>query len=451
MGRNLKSAGSAGIAMALALGASASSVRANPCDIYATAGTPCVAAHSTTRALYAAYKGSLYQVRRSDGQTKDIGVLGAGGDVDIATQDSFLTGKTGTISIIYDQTSNHNDLKKSGVATWLANGGNEANATSGQIKINGHTAYGTYVTGGSNVAYRNNSTKGVATGNQAEAMYMVLDGKRYSTYCCFDYGNAETDAKDDGNGTMEAIYWGTDVGWGGYGEGTGPWVAADLENGMFKGNAGGYNYGSSHTTPWPTALTVSATYATTVLKGPSTNNFEIKAGSAQSGKLTTMWNGTRPSPNYSPKTLQGAIILGTGGDGSNNGTGTFFEGAMTTGNPPDSIDDKIQADVVSAGYGSNTTTSIAFGKVQSMASASVRFDVSTGAAVVGFNLESAGHVRLHAVDLQGRVVATLLDGEVAAGGHDAVWNARNAQPGIYILSLEIEGQQGWSGKVLVGR
>ena len=26
-----------------------------PCDIYGAAGTPCVAAHSTTRALYAAY------------------------------------------------------------------------------------------------------------------------------------------------------------------------------------------------------------------------------------------------------------------------------------------------------------------------------------------------------------------------------------------------------------
>ena len=31
-----------------------------PCDIYAAAGTPCVAAHSTTRALYAAYNGPLY-------------------------------------------------------------------------------------------------------------------------------------------------------------------------------------------------------------------------------------------------------------------------------------------------------------------------------------------------------------------------------------------------------
>ena len=31
-----------------------------PCDIYANGNTPCVAAHSLTRALYAAYGGPLY-------------------------------------------------------------------------------------------------------------------------------------------------------------------------------------------------------------------------------------------------------------------------------------------------------------------------------------------------------------------------------------------------------
>ena len=51
-----------------------------PCDIYASAGTPCVAAHSTTRALYASYNGPLYQVKRaSDGATTNISTLGAGG------------------------------------------------------------------------------------------------------------------------------------------------------------------------------------------------------------------------------------------------------------------------------------------------------------------------------------------------------------------------------------
>src|SRR6476620_6169296 len=54
-----------------------------PCDIYAAGGTPCVAAHSTTRALFAAYNGPLYQVRRaSDSATKDVGVLSTGGYAD---------------------------------------------------------------------------------------------------------------------------------------------------------------------------------------------------------------------------------------------------------------------------------------------------------------------------------------------------------------------------------
>ncbi len=40
-----------------------------PCDIYASGGTPCVAAHSTVRALFTAYNGNLYQVRRASDNT----------------------------------------------------------------------------------------------------------------------------------------------------------------------------------------------------------------------------------------------------------------------------------------------------------------------------------------------------------------------------------------------
>src|SRR4051812_34699070 len=51
-----------------------------PCDIYAAASTPCVAAHSTTRALFSAYSGNLYQVKRaSDSTTKNIRLLAMGG------------------------------------------------------------------------------------------------------------------------------------------------------------------------------------------------------------------------------------------------------------------------------------------------------------------------------------------------------------------------------------
>ena len=276
-------------------------------------------------------------------------MLAPGGFADTSVQQSFCTGTTCTISVLYDQSPQGNDLKKApSGATWLPNGGVESSATAGKISASGHTVYGIYVTGNSNVAYRNNSTKGIATGDQPEAMYMVVDGKRFSSVCCFDYGNAETNSKDDGNGTMEAVYWGTDTTWGGQGEGSGPWIAADLENGMFKGNKGGWQ---SQAIVTPSAMSIIASYATAMLKGPSGNQFELKAGNAQSGSLVTEWNGSRPSPGYSPKSLQGAIILGTGGDGSNGGTGTFFEGAMTAGNPTDAVDNAVQANIVAAGYG----------------------------------------------------------------------------------------------------
>src|SRR5258706_5444092 len=67
-----------------------------PCDIYAAAGDPCVAAHSTTRALYASYNGPLYKIlRQSDGKTLDIGIVqpgtnvDAGGYANAAAQDAF--------------------------------------------------------------------------------------------------------------------------------------------------------------------------------------------------------------------------------------------------------------------------------------------------------------------------------------------------------------------------
>ena len=58
----------------LAATAVVSNANEGPCDIYARANTPCVAAHSLTRALYGNYNGNLYQVRRADGETKDIPV-----------------------------------------------------------------------------------------------------------------------------------------------------------------------------------------------------------------------------------------------------------------------------------------------------------------------------------------------------------------------------------------
>src|SRR5512136_442969 len=87
-----------------------------PCDIYASAGTPCVAAHSTTRALFASYNGPLYQVmRQSDGKTLDIGVVqpsatDPGGYADAASQDAFCSGTYCWITRIYDQSGKGNHI-----------------------------------------------------------------------------------------------------------------------------------------------------------------------------------------------------------------------------------------------------------------------------------------------------------------------------------------------------
>ena len=126
-----------------------------PCDIYAAAGDQCVAAHSTTRALYASYDGPLYQVlRQSDGKSLDIGVVkasatDAGGYADAAAQDAFCANTHCWISIVFDQSPKHNDLTQAprGGFSGPAMGGfnNLPAADMAPITIMGHKAYGVFI------------------------------------------------------------------------------------------------------------------------------------------------------------------------------------------------------------------------------------------------------------------------------------------------------------------
>jgi len=146
------SGGSVGAGGSSATGGTAGPGATGPCDIYQAANTPCGAAHSTVRALYAAYTGPLYQVQRaSDKSTKDI-LVGAGGYADTSVQDSFCSGTTCTIPIIYDQSPNGNHLRVTWFAYWLQSGGNPAAANAAKITVGGHPVYG--IKSGTNVAYR---------------------------------------------------------------------------------------------------------------------------------------------------------------------------------------------------------------------------------------------------------------------------------------------------------
>ena len=81
-----------------------------PCDITGEAGNPCVAAHSTVRALFAANVGPLYEVTRSsDGASRDVGVL-ASGFANATAHDEFCAELDCVISKVYDQSPMGNHL-----------------------------------------------------------------------------------------------------------------------------------------------------------------------------------------------------------------------------------------------------------------------------------------------------------------------------------------------------
>jgi hypothetical protein len=328
---------------------------AGPCDLFATGNTPCVAAHSTVRLLASTYSGPLYQVRRpSDGKTQDIAFLAPSGAADSAAQETFCTGAKCTISVIYDQSGKGNHLKRSqGGAEVCRHQDLEAIADALPLMMGGHKVYGIKVVPDSNGActpppgsegtgYRLDKTTGIPTGDDAETEYMVTSGAmeaHANSGCCFDYGNVETSDKDDGAATMEAIYFGGGAGWG-RGGGSGPWVMADMENGIFSGATN--NYTGNTSVPYP--------YVTAVLIGRAGGTYALMAGNAQTGDLKTMYDGPRPN-GYTKMKKQGAIVLGTGGDNSDHGQGYFFEGVMTTGAASATVMSLVHANILAAGYG----------------------------------------------------------------------------------------------------
>jgi hypothetical protein len=357
-----------------------------PCDLYAKAGTPCVAAFSSTRALFAGYAGPLYEVKRaSDGATLKIGVLTRGGYANAARQNAFCAGTSCVVEKIYDQTSNHNDLIPQGPTTAPYSNTTYAHdpvsASALPIVAGGHPVYGLKFQSGSptglpcptsatcvgnrGAAYNNGHVraKGVAVNGHAESVYGVFGGTYSGSDCCFDFGNSEVAGTDDGNGTMDALNFSRDC-WDACGPGGGPWIQADLENGMFMTGT------PTKTAEAPTAfiggsfesgdgpccaatsqnLAMPYPFVTGMLNNPGSKTFTIKGANATTRGLTTFYNGpTPPGKGYSPMRQQGAIILGSGGD---QGTtdGEFFEGVMTIGVPPSATEAAVQANIVSVGY-----------------------------------------------------------------------------------------------------
>lgn len=334
----------------------ASSRPEGPCDIYAATGTPCVAAHSSTRALYASYNGPLYQImRQSDGKTLDIGVVqpsegDPGGYADAAAQDAFCANTYCWITKLYDQSGKGNDLVQAprGGFGGPAMGGfnNLPIADMAPVTLMGHKVYGVFIEPG--MGLRWNDTKGTAVDDQAEGQYWVINGHHYNNGCCYDYGNAETDSRDDGDGTMETTYYGNANYWY-HGQDAGPWVMTDQEN-----NLVGCVNPSPNDKYCADLESVTWRFVTAMADGES-HHWRSMGGDAQKGDLKIMYDGSRvinDRSSYDPMRKQGAILLGNGGDNSNGSQGTFYEGAMTAAGtfPTKETDQKVQANIVAAKY-----------------------------------------------------------------------------------------------------
>jgi len=351
-----------------------------PCDIYAAANTPCVAAISTIRVLLSTYKGPLYQLRKggtnnvfqgkqpigtvggtTGGTTQDIGTT-ADGFADVAAHEAFCGSDTCTFSKLYDQSGKGNDLTQAPAGQYEQGPDYEVPATH-SLMVGGHKVYSAWFpnppmlpsgSAPSGYGYRNNKTTGMPTKTASQGVYMLADGTHVGNGCCFDFGNAETNNGSGPTGAMAAINLGTSY-WG-QGAGSSPWFEGDFEAGVWAG-------GSSCGTPGSGQLTCSGRkanpqnpsmktvpFAFGILKTGTTNNmptWTLKVGDATTATLTTAYDGEAPG-NWQ---LQGALLLGTGGDNSNSSYGTFFEGAVTAGQPTDAADDAVHANIIAAGYG----------------------------------------------------------------------------------------------------
>ena len=208
------------------------------------------------------------------------------------------------------------------------------------ITIMGHKVYGVFIEPG--MGLRHDDPKGTAVDDQAEGQYWVINGLHFNYGCCFDYGNAEIDSRDDDNGTMETAYYGSATGWY-HGSPPGPWIMTDQENNL----VGCVNPDGSKNCP--NLQHHLAIRNRDRQRRP--HHWTTMGGDAQQGR-SRLCSMDRVNGTYDPMRKQGAILLGNGGDNSNGSQGTFYEGAMTAAGtfPTNATDQLVQANVVAAHY-----------------------------------------------------------------------------------------------------
>jgi hypothetical protein len=125
---------------------------------------------------------------------------------------------------------------------------------------------------------------------------------------------------------------------------------ADYEAGVWAGgsNPGDPGWGALNddAPPNPANPSLRVPFALGFLKTDS--NYALRMANLESAtNLTTAYEGPLPKPMDN----QGAVVIGVGGDNSNNSWGTFYEGAIVAGYPSDATELAVMQNVQAAGYG----------------------------------------------------------------------------------------------------
>jgi non-reducing end alpha-L-arabinofuranosidase len=329
-----------------------------PCDIYAAADTPCVGAYSTIRRLSKTYTGPLYQVR-SGSSAQNTGEGGVVHDIEMTTegfadaagQDAACGGSICTISLLYDQSGNDNHLsvaKKGSPAgsPTAAEDDYESIADEQELTLGDHRVYALYMKAheGYRLPAQGND---VPVGTAAQGVYMLADGARVGTQCCWEFGNVGVDPTvftSTNSLFLGVAYWG-------HGDGAGPWFMADFGNGIWAGGSmsGDPGWGHISDTPGPANTnnpSLRVPFALGFLKTNSTQ-YVLRMADAQTANVSTAYQGNLPLALDN----QGAIVLGVGADNSNNSFGTFYEGAVLSGFPTDAAELDVLENIRAAGYG----------------------------------------------------------------------------------------------------
>jgi hypothetical protein len=143
----------------------------------------------------------------------------------------------------------------------------------------------------------------------------------------------------------------------GNGADSAPWFMGDFEGGVWAGGSkvGDPGWGAlndAHPSNPNNPSMKGVAFAMGILHTPVGKYALRMADISTASDLATAYDGASPGGTGAPGAWNnaGGIVIGVGGDNSNNSYGTFYEGAITNGSPSNATDLLVMKNIQAVGY-----------------------------------------------------------------------------------------------------